>query len=99
MIMEKTVVRKLLVFLNGLNSSHFFKTHGGSFSGSGVSDLVGTIKGRSVYIECKDVGKEKNVSELQQKFLNKMESVGAVCIVSSSVDHVREVLTAYGLIE
>lgn len=53
----------------------------------GISDIVGTIKGgRTVYIEVKRPGKKRSKDQI--KFQNRVEALGALTMVVTSLDEV-----------
>jgi len=64
----------------------WIKIHGGPYQEKGVSDILGCLQGIFIAIEVKMPGKEKNVTDLQQKFLDQIKENGGVCFVSTDVE-------------
>jgi len=85
---ETLIVRKIREHMNKKDKSYFFKIHGGPMQMVGISDLIGVYNGRFVAIEVKVPGKEKNVTKLQQYFLDKVNDCGGLGLVATSIENV-----------
>ena len=89
---ESDLVRKIIKHLNNLEECFFFKHHGSMYSKAGVSDLIGTCRGRAVALEVK-VGKNK-ATPIQMEFLNRWEKAGGIGAVVFSLEDAMNVITS-----
>lgn len=89
MAKESALTLKIKKWLNEQDDSYFIKYHGGRFSSAGVSDLIGTYKGRFVGIEVKQPGKEKTLTRLQAMFIEKINKSGGVAFMATSIEGVK----------
>jgi hypothetical protein len=66
----------------------------GGFSIKGVSDILGLIapNGRQLAIEVKAPGKENTLTREQEAFLNKVQRMGGIAFVASSLGQVQQAL-------
>lgn len=74
-----------------------------AFGGStGVSDKIGILpNGTFLAIEVKAEGKKKNVSKLQQQFIDKINSNNGIAVVVScqaDLEYLDDILTSKGLL-
>jgi len=83
-MLEKDIQKKILDHFNKNKIGHFFKFHNGPYGARGVSDIVGTYKGLSVFIEVK--AKNGRTTKMQEKFLRDVRAEGAVAGVATSVE-------------
>ena len=72
--LQRQIRKKLEQTIGGL----WFKTHGGPYSTEGVSDIIGCFAGKFIAFEVKLPGKEKTLTRLQQKFIDKVIAQGGV---------------------
>lgn len=102
MVREKTVVRNVIRFIDGLPESDGVaawarKTHGGPHSG-GEPDVDACVEGRCVKLEVKVPERRGRVTKLQQRRLDQWASAGAVVGVVCSAGEARQVLVDAGLV-
>lgn len=95
--LERTIVKRIMKYLNSLPQCKCQKTHGGQFAKAGTPDITGCIAGRRFDFEVKRPGGK--VSLLQWKELREWEAAGAVTAVVYSVDDVKRVLAEYGYVK
>ena len=88
--LEKSVVKSILKYLNGLDQCRARKVSGDSGS-SGEPDIDCVIQGQSVKLEVKRPGNNR-VTTQQIKTLEKWQIAGAVTGVVHSVQEVQELL-------
>ncbi|MGM9571630.1 MAG: VRR-NUC domain-containing protein [bacterium] len=86
---EKTIVNRILKYLNSLEGCRAIKVHGGSFC-SGEPDIDAVYKGRSLKLEVKRPGGK--ATKLQLAILDKWEKAGAVTAIVDSVEKVKELI-------
>ena len=87
---EKNLCRKVLAYLNSLDSAFFFKVHGGMYQRSGLPDIIGCHNGQCYGIELK-VGSNKT-TELQMRTLDQMYEAGVIVGVCYTLEHVKELI-------
>lgn len=87
---ESRLVKKIKDYLNSLDNSFFYKTHGNRFQQAGISDLIGCLNGTFVAIEVKTESNKSGVTRLQASFLNTIEKCKGVSFVASSLEDVKE---------
>lgn len=92
---ESRLSRKIVLRLMELGFQKAWKNHGDAFSEAGLSDVMGIKDGTFVAIEVK---LDTAVTELQQRFLDKLNEGGAVAFEARSVKEVEEVLRERGVI-
>lgn len=73
-------------------TSCLIKIHGSMYQSSGLPDIVACINGQFVGIEVKAPGKEKNLTDIQKSWLDKIKKAGGVAFMASSVTTVKEML-------
>lgn len=92
---EASIQRSIQRFLKK-NGVEVFKTHGGIYSNSGMSDLIGILPdGRFLAIEVKSEAK-KEPTELQYKFMKQVRENNGLAFWAWSVDCVRDELISAG---
>lgn len=87
---EKLIVKDILKFLNSLPKCKARKVHGSIYS-AGEPDIDCCYRGRTVKIECKDVGESVEENGPQDKSLKSWTEAGAVSFWTTSLFHVHEV--------
>lgn len=87
---EKVIVKDILKFLNNLFKCKARKVHGSIYS-AGEPDIDCCYNGRTVKIECKDVGKKVDEDGNQAKSLKEWSDAGALSFWTTSLFHVHEV--------
>ena len=93
--MEKTIVTKILKWLNSLPGCYAIKTHGSQY-GSGEPDIVGVICRQAFVFEVKrpEIGK---VTKLQEIKLLQWRKAGAIAEVVTSLEQVKEIFVKEGI--
>lgn len=86
---EKEITRSIRNYLRVMGIFHF-KVHQGLGSAPGISDILGCHKGRMLAIEVKT--ERGRVSEVQERFLERINAEGGLAFVARSVDDVMEKL-------
>ena len=94
--LERTIVKKIMKYLDSLPNCKCQKTHGGQFGKAGTPDITGCIDGRRFDFEVKRPGGK--VSPLQWKELREWEAAGGVTGVVYSVDDVKNILQKLHLV-
>ena len=92
---EESIVRAIIKYINDLPRCHAEKTHGSAHK-SGQPDVTACVGGRRVEIEVKRPG--KHATPLQERCLRRWAAAGAVAGEAHSVQEVRELFSAHGLI-
>ena len=97
--MEAFFQKDLLIRLRQIPHSEWFVKEAKSIRG--ISDIIGTVAGKSVYLEVKRSKSEANKNTgricLQQYFLDKMRAVGAYAsfVYPENIDNVLNDLSTY----
>ena len=94
--LEDSVVRAILKYINMLPRCVAEKTHGSSYK-SGQPDITAVVAGRRVELEVKRPGGGE-ATPLQKRALEKWASGGAVVGCVHSVEEVKDIFKAHGLI-
>lgn len=89
---ESNVVKNIRASLDKHYPGFYFKVYGSAFQKVGIPDIVGLHKGRFIAIEVKALGKEKNLTKIQEACINKIKLAGGIAFMSSSPDHTIETL-------
>lgn len=84
---EKSLTVKVLAYLRTVPDSTWFKVHGGMYQQSGISDIIGVVRGRFVAIELK-VGKNRPTA-LQSRFLDEVRRALGIGIVAYDVETIK----------
>lgn len=92
--LESSIQRKIISFLRTLDNTHVYNMHGSTYSGKGRPDIIACINGLFVAIEVKRPNKGK-ITESQLYELAMLNRCGAITIVATSVDDVREGLKGF----
>lgn len=95
---EGKVKAAIRAYLKTLPECWYFLPVSNGMGSMGIPDIICCIAGHMVAIECKAPGKENNVTELQKRALAAIQSAGGVAFVASSLDTVKSVLFAEGLV-
>lgn len=82
---ESRLVQRIRKALDQEFGGRFFKTHGGAFQESGLSDLIGCIEGYFIALEVKRP-KGKRATEIQLAFIDDIKESGGYAAVITSVD-------------
>lgn len=95
---EKPIVDKILAYLNGLphRQGKAIKIHMDPYMEKGTPDIFACVKGVMFTLEVKRSPDEKP-DAIQQVRLNQWEQAGAVAVVVSSLEEVRDLLAARNL--
>ena len=93
---EKTIVQKILTFLNEIPGCLARKRWGGGMGVTGDPDITGCLNGRHLELEVKRRGQRP--TPLQAKRLEEWRKAGALVAVVTSVDEVRNLLESQGLL-
>ena len=93
---EAAVTRAVLKYINGLPRAKAEKRHGSVYTGAGKQDILACVAGRHVEIELKRPGEEPR--PLQDRVRQQWERAGAITGVAHSVDEVKALFRAHGLI-
>lgn len=96
MATEKTITNKILKYLNSLPRCVAYKVPGTAVS-SGRPDISGCINGRAIQIEVKTVDTDWEVTKQQMANLMKWSECGALCLVTYSLEFVKEIITPKGI--
>ena len=91
---EDSIVKAIIKYINKLPRCRAQKTHGSAYT-SGMADITACIAGRRVELEVKRPGKD--ATPLQQRELKHWHSAGAVVGVVHSVEEVKDLFKAHGL--
>lgn len=91
-VLEKTVVKNIREALDKHYPGFYFKVYGSVFQKVGIPDIVGCYKGKFIAIEVKAPGKENNLTKIQETCINKIKLAGGLAFMSSSPQHVMEVM-------
>ena len=94
--LEDSVVRAILKYINKLPRCVAEKTHGSGYK-AGQPDVTACVAGRRVELEVKRLG-GGDATPLQKRSLEKWASGGAVVGCVHSVDEVKDLFEAHGLI-
>ena len=92
------VVRPVLLYLNSLPESKAINIHGGVFTQRGTPDILGSIRGRTICLECKRSTTE-SPEDIQKRRLGEWAAAGAIAACVSSVEQVKELLTENRLLD
>lgn len=91
--LEKVVVNNIRDYIKeDYPTSVVIKIHGGMFQAAGIPDLICCINGQFVGIEVKLPGKEKNLTKIQQHWIDLIKKAGGVAFMATSVEQVKEML-------
>lgn len=89
--MERNVVAKIKKFMIS-QGAYVINLHG-SVLMKGEPDLIACLKGRTICIEVKDVGKTKNLTTLQKLKLERYwAKAGAITMCADNVETVKQAL-------
>lgn len=91
------VVRPILQYLNSIPESKAINIHGGVFTQRGTPDILGSIQGRTLCLECKRSATE-GPEAIQARRLDEWRAAGAIAACVSSVQQVRDILSEAGLL-
>lgn len=81
--LQREIRKRLETELGGV----WFKNHGGPYVSEGISDITGCLAGRFIAFEVKLPGREKTLTRLQQKFIDRVkEAKGIAGMVTSYED-------------
>lgn len=86
--LQRQIRKKLEEDLGGV----WIKNHGGPYSCEGVSDITGCLAGRFIAFEVKLPSKEKTLTRLQQKFIDKVKQAGGIAGMVTSYEDCLELL-------
>jgi len=89
---ETALVTAMKKALKAELGGRWIKIHGGPYQEKGVSDILGCFNGRFVAIEVKMPGKEKKLTDLQERFLKQVEKAGGIAFMSTDIDEAIEKL-------
>jgi len=84
-VTEADLTRDIIRALNSIPDTFAFKIHGGPNQYGGISDIVCCHEGCFFAMEVKLPGKERNISQLQARFLHHINEAGGVGILVTSV--------------
>ena len=92
---EKTIVGKIIKWLNAQPRTRAIKTHGGLYGVNGQPDITGCIKhyggvGQRLEIEVKRPGEEPRPDQIRE--MNAWRNAGAIVFVAHSLDDVKREL-------
>ena len=93
--LEKTIVKAILAWLNGLPGCYARKRHGG-MANPGEPDITACLSGRRIEIEVKRPGGKP--TRLQLAHLDRWRESGAVAFVAYSREEVKEEMERAGLL-
>lgn len=94
MPLEKSIVNKIITYINKLPNGVAEKVQGTSHS-SGKADVNACINGRSVRIEVKTADHGNKASKKQNVNLKRWSAAGAVCGVVYSLEEFKKLLEKY----
>lgn len=97
MVRERRVVEAVISYLNGLPHARARKVHGGAHGPAGEPDVDACVAGRAVKVEVKAPG-AAGATRLQRRRLEQWAEAGAVVGEVRSVEDVRALLMAEGLL-
>lgn len=80
--LQRQIRKRLEEEIGGL----WIKIHGGPYSSEGVSDIIGCLAGKFIAFEVKLPGKEKTLTRLQQKFIDKVKAQGGIAGMVTSFE-------------
>lgn len=92
-VREEVIVNKITAYLKTVPGLWFMKVKGGPSQSKGIPDLIGSYLGQFFYFEVKRPGKEP--SEIQQVVMKRLDDAGAIGMVVTDVDTVREFIVQY----
>lgn len=72
--------------------AYAFKVHGGPYQVAGISDIICCHEGHFYAFEVKLPGKERKLTQLQQRFLDKITDAGGTAAMVTSVAQALEVI-------
>jgi hypothetical protein len=81
----------------GFHDGKRWRVHQSPFAIRGTSDILGVVAGRMVALEVKT--ESGRIAPEQAAFLKKVQACGGLGAVVRSVDHTREALQEWGLVE
>lgn len=84
---EKVLTSKVMAYLRTVPDSMWFKVHGSPYQQSGISDIIGLVRGKFVAIELK-VGKNR-LTALQSRFLAEVRRAWGIGIVAYDVETIK----------
>lgn len=95
--LEKSIVNKILKWLNSLPNAKFKKSHGSMYNADDL-DIIGCIAGRMIVLEVKrpEIGR---LTEKQKNALFEWKSAGAISEVVTSLEEVKEIFVKEGMIQ
>lgn len=89
-MLEKDIVKAILVYLKTVPRCFAWKEHGGMYGTAGIPDIIACINGSFYAFEVKtDKGKP---TKLQQMTLSRLNRCGAVATVVRSVEEVQKIV-------
>lgn len=90
-VLESSIVKKILTWLNQQPGIKAEKTHGGMYGKAGKPDITGCMNGRRFEFEVKRPGGKP--TKLQLKELREWAEAGAITGVVYSLDDVKEMMS------
>lgn len=93
--LEKTIVKAILAWLNGLPGCYARKRHG-SMANPGEPDITACLSGRRIEIEVKRPGGKATALQLHQ--LEQWRKAGAVAFVAYSLEEVKAQMERAGFL-
>lgn len=88
----------ILKYINSLPDSKAINIHGSVFCERGTPDILGSIRGRTIALECKRSTKEAP-TDIQKWRLAEWLTAGAIVGCVSDVSHVDLIFRLMGLVE
>ncbi len=93
-VLEKNIVRRILVYLKGLEDCWARKQHGSAVR-RGEADITGCFRGRRLELEVKTPGGD--YTPLQAAIARKWRTAGALAECVTSVEETKDVLRGANL--
>jgi hypothetical protein len=89
---ESSLVTKIKKALKKQRPGRWIKIHGGPFQEAGISDIIGCYMGKFYALEVKLPGKEKNLTDLQEQFIEDIISAGGAGGMITSVEQALKIV-------
>lgn len=86
--LQREIRKRLETELGGV----WYKNHGGPYVSEGISDITGCLAGRFIAFEVKLPGREKTLTRLQQKFINRVNEAGGIAGMVTSYQQCLDLL-------
>jgi hypothetical protein len=87
---ENDLQKKIVKVLNSYEGTFFTRIHGSPYQRMGLPDVVGVWQGTFYGLEVKLPGKERNLTAIQQRTLDKINAAGGIGEMVTTVDQAEE---------